>query len=165
MNLHEYLHKSVTMMSFDNPYAVQCALKTLCTNLETFGHLYPDDTTTGNSYPLRRAQNGFAEGANYGWTTGFWPGVLWLAYELSGDEVYLRGAERHVQSFVNRIEAKIDIDTHDLGFLYTLTCVAAWRLTGHTQSRQAALQAAELLMTRYHPKAGISAGIPSSTAS
>jgi hypothetical protein len=92
------------MMSFNIQHAVQCALKTICTNLATFGDLYPDDTTAGNVYSLRQAQNGFAEGANYGWTTGFWPGVLWLAYELSGSEVYLHGAERHIICILNPLK-------------------------------------------------------------
>lgn len=143
------------MRSFNIDLAVQCALKTIRTNLVTFGDLYPDDTTVGNIYSLRQAQNGFAEGDNYGWTTGFWPGVLWLAYELSGSEVYLHAAERHIQSFTKRLEEKIDLDTHDVGFLYTLACVAPWRLTGNTCARQTALQAAEHLMTRYLHNAGI----------
>ncbi len=25
-----------------------------------------------------------ADGANTGWTTGFWTGMLWMAHELSG---------------------------------------------------------------------------------
>ena len=143
------------MISFNIQHAIQCALETISANLVTFGDRYPDDTTVDNIYSLRRAQNSFVEGSNYGWTTGFWPGVLWLAYELSGSEVYLHGAERHIQSFVTRIEEKIDLDTHDVGFLYTLTCVAPWRLTGNTYARQTALQAAEHLMTRYLHHAGI----------
>jgi unsaturated chondroitin disaccharide hydrolase len=143
------------MMPLNNQYAVQCALETICSNLETFGDLYPDDTTVGNIYPLRRARNGLAEGANIGWTTGFWPGVLWLAHELSHDEVYLRAAERHIHSFARRLDEKMDMDTHDIGFLYTLACVAPWRLTGSTPAMQTALRAAAHLMTRYLPQAGI----------
>ena len=143
------------MISFNIQDAVQCALKTISTNLITFADRYPDDTTVGNVYYLRRARNGFAEGDNYGWTTSFWPGVLWLAYELSGSEVYRRGAEQHIQSFVKRIEEKLDLDTHDLGFLYTLACVVPWRLTGNTHAKQAALQAADHLMTRYLQNVGV----------
>ena len=97
------------MNSFDIQHAVQCALHTIQANLVTFGDLYPDDTTRNNTYALRRAQNGFAEGANYGWTTGFWPGVLWLAYELSGSKVYAQGAEQHIHSFARRLDEKIDL--------------------------------------------------------
>jgi unsaturated chondroitin disaccharide hydrolase len=48
-----------------------------------------------------------------------------------------------------------DLDTHDLGFLYSLSCVAAWRLTGDEDARRAALAAADHLMTRFLEPAGI----------
>jgi unsaturated chondroitin disaccharide hydrolase len=141
--------------SFDVQRAVRCALRTIDTNLVTFADRYPDDTTTNNVYQPRRARDGFAEGGNFGWTTGFWPGMLWLAYELTSEKRYRRAAEQHLQSFVERVECKLDLDTHDLGFLYTLACVAPWRLTGNETAKQAALQAAESLMTRYLEPAGI----------
>lgn len=141
--------------AFDVQCALKCALRTIDANLVTFAGRYPDDTTTGNVYYLRRARGGFTEGGNFGWTTGFWPGMLWLAYELTGSETYSRAAEALLGSFVERIERKVDVDTHDLGFLYTLSCVAPWRLTGNIRARKAGLQAADYLMTRYLPAAGI----------
>ncbi len=143
------------MSSLGVQQAVECALQIVSTNQVTFADRYPADTTTGNVYPPRRAQNGFAEGANYGWTTGFWPGMLWLAYELTGDETYRCRGEQHIHNFARRIEREIDLDTHDLGFLYTLSCVAPYRLTGDTQAQKTALRAAELLMARYLERIGI----------
>jgi unsaturated chondroitin disaccharide hydrolase len=143
------------MTSLNSHHAIECALTTIEANLASFGDRYPDDTTLNNVYPLRRGQNGFAEGSNHGWTTSFWPGMLWLAYELSGSEIYRQAGERHVQNFAQRVANEVDLDTHDLGFLYTLACVAPWRLTGNTQAKQAALQAVEHLMTRYLQNAGI----------
>lgn len=143
------------MIAVDLRLAVQCALQTVDANRITFADRYPDNTTVDNVYPLRRAQNGFATGDNYGWTTSFWPGILWLAYELTRDDAYRALGEKHVANFVSRVENKIDLDTHDIGFLYTLACVAPWRLTGNEAARQAALQAAEHLMTRYLPAVGV----------
>ncbi|MEK8106334.1 hypothetical protein NKG94_16075 [Micromonospora sp. M12] len=40
-----------------------------------------------------------AEGANVGWTTSFWPGMIWLAHDLTGDDRHLRAALSHVDSF------------------------------------------------------------------
>jgi unsaturated chondroitin disaccharide hydrolase len=135
--------------------AVHNALRIIEKNISTFANCYPDDTTQNNVYPFRRARDGFSEGDNIGWTTGFLPGVFWLAYELSGDEIYRQAGEHHVTSFAHRIHNEIDIDTHDLGFLYTLSSVVPWRLTGNTQARDAALKASELLMARYLDKIGV----------
>jgi unsaturated chondroitin disaccharide hydrolase len=81
--------------------------------------------------------------------------MLWLAHELTGNVKYRQAAESHLPSFIERIENKIDVDTHDLGFLYSLSCVASWRLTGNERAKASALLAAEQLMTRYLEKAGI----------
>src|SRR5690349_5920981 len=101
--------------------AVTAALSIIDANLAEFGDRYPGDTAIGDRYRLRPA--------NGGWTTIFWPGQLWLAYDLTGDERYLRAANGHVGSFAARIDDRADVDTHDLGFLYTLSCVTAYRRT------------------------------------
>lgn len=135
--------------------AIGDALRVVRENLGALGRSYPDDTTDQGRYRLRSARDGHGEGANIGWTTSFWPGMLWLAFELTGDEVYRQAAAGHVASFADRASRRIDVETHDLGFLYTLSCVAAWRLTGDPLARSTALVAADLLMTRYLPPAGI----------
>lgn len=135
--------------------AVENALKTIDANMAAFGDRFPENTTTANHYPLRTAQYGFAAGDNYGWTTSFWSGMLWLAYELTGDGRYRQLGERHIQNFAHRVESKLDLDTHDIGFLYTLSCIAPWRLTGDSVARDAALQAAEMLMIRYLDTIGV----------
>ena len=80
-------------------HAVTAALRTVDANLAAFGDRYPDDTTVHGRYPLRRVPGGHPEGANLGWTTGFWPGMLWLAFDLTGDERYLRSAASHARDF------------------------------------------------------------------
>jgi unsaturated chondroitin disaccharide hydrolase len=92
---------------------------------------------------------------NTEWTNGFWTGMLWLAYELTGSEPYRSVAERHVDSFHDRVFQRVNINHHDLGFLYSLSCVASWRLTGSQKARTAALEAADRLLDRYLPQAGI----------
>lgn len=135
--------------------AVSAALRTVDANIDAFGERYPADTTTGGRYPFRPPGAGQPRGANVGWTTSFWPGVLWLAYDLTGDERYLRAARSHVDSFAIRVARGIDLDTHDLGFLYTLSCVTPARRTGDRWARDAALAAADHLMTRVLEPAGI----------
>lgn len=135
--------------------ALAGALSTVRRNIATFGDLYPDDTTRDDRYPLRPAEGIFPEGGNRGWTTSFWPGAQWIAWELTGDDVFRDAALRHAADFERRVRNGEDLETHDLGFLYTLASVAPWRLLGDESAREAALLAAEHLMTRFLEPAGI----------
>ncbi len=89
------------------------------------------------------------------WTEGFWTGLLWLAWEVTGDNKYRQCAQGLLDSFAYRLDEQINVDTHDLGFLYLLSCVNAWKLTGNERARQLALRAAELLFRRFNPTAGV----------
>lgn len=86
---------------------------------------------------------------NVEWTTGFWTGVIWLAYEHTGESCFKEAALAQVDSFLERIEQKIDVNHHDMGFLFSLSCVAAYKLTGSETAKKAALLAADHLAERY----------------
>jgi unsaturated chondroitin disaccharide hydrolase len=83
--------------------------------------------------------------------TSFWTGELWLAYLKTGDAVFREAAERHLSSFEHRLANRID-ESHDLGFLYSLSARAPWQLTKNEAARQLGIGAAERLITRFHPK-------------
>ena len=108
--------------------------------------------------------DGFYEPSeNTDWTNGFWTGQIWLAYEYlkrshpgntdSIEKLYHAGRVQ-VQSFLNRITKRISVDHHDMGFLYTPSCVAAYKLTGDKDARNAAILAADQLLTRFQPVGG-----------
>ena len=92
---------------------------------------------------------------NQEWTTSFWTGQLWLAWEWTGNAAYRALAGQHVRSFGERIAKRDHTNHHDLGFLYSLSCVAASKLTDNREAIYIAQQAAEVLMERYHDKCGI----------
>ncbi|HEU4778691.1 MAG TPA: glycoside hydrolase family 88 protein [Steroidobacteraceae bacterium] len=115
-------------------------------NLLRFGDRFPTPSSVRGSYGVI---------GNIEWTNGFWTGMLWLAYEMTGDARYRRTAESHVASFLQRARERAHLDHHDLGFLYTLSCVSSYKLTGSSIAREAALEAARLLLRRYLPAAGI----------
>jgi unsaturated chondroitin disaccharide hydrolase len=102
-------------------------------------------------------QKAYSEGGFYqpipnnDWTTGFWTGEIWLAYEFSRDDRLRKAAEIQIDSFLHRINHKIEVDHHDMGFLYSPSCVAGYKLTGSRTGREAAIKAADQLITRYHP--------------
>ena len=55
---------------------------------------------------------------NEDWTTGFWTGEIWLAYEYARDkmkseaESLKHAGEIQVQSFLERIDNKLGVDHH-----------------------------------------------------
>lgn len=110
------------------------------TDLENFTHKFKINGTTDNFYKPND---------NISWTSGFWTGQIWMAYEITGDEKYRKAAEIQVDSFLHRIENKIEINNHDMGFLYSLSCVAAYKLTGNENAKKAAILAADNLISRY----------------
>ena len=89
---------------------------------------------------------------NNQWTCGFWPGEVWLSYERTSDAAFKNTALTLVDSFLYRIENKIEVDHHDMGFLYSPSCVAAYKLTGSEKGRRAAILAADQLCTRFQEK-------------
>jgi len=126
--------------------ALQDALKQIDRLYEDMGTDFPSHNSVNNVYqPVKN---------NGGWNTGFWCGMLWLAYEATGDEKYRKMAESILESFYIRIDEKLGIDTHDMGFLYVPSCVAAYKLTGNERAKEAALKAADHLLTRYHANGG-----------
>ncbi|WP_124068400.1 glycoside hydrolase family 88 protein [Clostridium sp. E02] len=88
---------------------------------------------------------------NQNWTTGFWTGQIWLAYEWCRDEALKEAGRIQVKSFLDRIERKIEVDHHDMGFLYSPSCVAAYKLVGDEMGKKAAIQAADQLIRRFQP--------------
>lgn len=115
-------------------------------NRDYFGQRFPDAACRDGVYPIIDNQE---------WTTSFWTGQLWLAWEWSGQPAYRALAEEHVRSFGVRIARRDHTNHHDLGFLCSLSCIAANKLTGSREAKYIALQAAEVLMERYHEKCGI----------
>jgi unsaturated chondroitin disaccharide hydrolase len=123
--------------------ALDNACKILHCNLSDFTDKFQDSNSQNNFY---------LQTDNVEWTTGFCTGEYWLAYEHTGDEAFSTAALSQVDSFLNRIEKKIDVNHHDMGFLYTPSCVAAYKLTGNETAKKAALLAANNLIERFQAK-------------
>lgn len=123
--------------------AIDIAIQKVDHNMASLGNLFPTPATKNNSYEIIK---------NIEWTNGFWTGILWLCYEETGDKKYRDLAEKHVDSFLDRIINNIEVEHHDLGFLYILSTVSAYKLTGNEKAKKASILAADKLITRYHEK-------------
>jgi len=136
--------------SFNKPHitdvqvgeALSMAIAQVRRDLPAFTYRCQNHSSVDNFYPPCD---------NDQWTCGFWPGEIWLAYERTGDDDFRRSGDILVDSFLDRIRRKVEVDHHDMGFLYTPSCVAAYRLTGNENARKAALMAADQLVKRFQP--------------
>jgi unsaturated chondroitin disaccharide hydrolase len=82
------------------------------------------------------------------WTSGFFPGSLWMMYRATGDAAWRTAAEARQAGLESQ---NTRTDTHDLGFMLFDSFGNGYRLTGTDSFRQVALTAAGSLATRYSP--------------
>jgi len=86
------------------------------------------------------------------WTSGFFPGTLWYIYEYSKQDAWKQQAERFTEALDSAQFVKWH---HDVGFMIQDSYGNGYRLTGNEVYKQAVIDAAKSLSTRYRPKAGI----------
>lgn len=122
--------------------ALNCCTSQILYYLPKFTHNFQNAYSIHNFYPAVE---------NTDWTQGFWTGELWLAYEHCGSEDIKKAALLQIDNFLDRIDQKISVDHHDMGFLYSPSCVAGYKLVGSKEGREAGIKAADQLITRYQP--------------
>ncbi|MBQ8371523.1 MAG: glycoside hydrolase family 88 protein [Clostridia bacterium] len=125
-------------------FALAEALKKIDKCIEQVGEKFPHEFSVNNVY---KTVDNVA-----GWGNGFWSGILWHAYQLTGNEKYKSTMLSQIPSWTKRITEKIGVNHHDMGFLYSLSCVAAYKLCGNEEAKAAAIMAADHLCTRYQEK-------------
>lgn len=69
--------------------------------LPRFSSKFPAASGTGGVYPAVEKVD---------WTEGFWTGMLWLAWEVTGDNKYRDVAENLLDSFEERLDKHIKVD-------------------------------------------------------
>ena len=80
------------------------------------------------------------------WTSGFFPGCLWLMYDWSGDAAWRTDGAAWLVALEGQ---KNDTSTHDVGFKIFPSFGNAYRLTGTDSQRLVVLTGAGSLATRY----------------
>ncbi|MDE6125371.1 MAG: glycoside hydrolase family 88 protein, partial [Muribaculaceae bacterium] len=85
------------------------------------------------------------------WTSGFFPGSLWLAYELTGRDDIKARAEK----FTNQLlPVSFMTSTHDLGFMVNCSYGNALRLAPNDSIKEVITRTADNLISRFDPKVG-----------
>lgn len=85
------------------------------------------------------------------WTSGFYPGTMWLMYELSGDSLWKTYARKYTEAIDS---VKFLTWHHDVGFMIQCSFGNGFRL-GEIAYKDVIVQAAKSLSTRFRPVAGI----------
>ena len=98
----------------------------------------------GMGFPLSCSSNyKYCQGENKSWVSGMYTGCFWLAYQLTGDEFFKEVALEQLKTYFARWENKIGLDDHDVGFVYNVGCVTAYRLCGIEEAKDLALKVAD----------------------
>lgn len=82
----------------------------------------------------------------YDWTSGFYPGSLWLAYEMTGDERMKESAQKYT-NLLNPVRRYTE--THDLGFMMECSYGNALRLSPNDTIKAVLVETADNLCGRF----------------
>jgi unsaturated chondroitin disaccharide hydrolase len=110
------------------------------------------DEIPPNQFPIRT--RGTAEWeltSSSAWTSGFFPGCLWLAFRLSGDSSWIAPARRKTGELANE---QFNRGTHDIGFMIFDSYGKGYESTGDESYRPVLLRAAESLASRFNRRVG-----------
>ncbi len=86
------------------------------------------------------------------WTSGFFPGSIWLTYELSKDQKWLPLAEKYTENLDSVKHLKWH---HDIGFMIGCSYLNGLRIAQKSAYKDVIVEAAGSLSTRFRPKVGV----------
>lgn len=96
----------------------------------------------------------YPQGLNNNWVCGMETGIYWLAYEMSGNPKFLEIADGKTMSFRERFEKRWGMDDHDVGFAFSPSCVAGYKVTGDERYKEIALDACNYYYNTSYSKKG-----------
>lgn len=86
------------------------------------------------------------------WTSGFFPGTMWLDYDLTKDEKWKKLAEKYTEDLDSVKYLKWH---HDVGFMIGCSYLTGYRLCKKPEYKDVIVTAAQSLSTRFRPVAGV----------
>ena len=112
-------------------------------NLHSDSTCFPRSVSTGNKLRLS---------GSHDWTSGFFPGSMWYAYELSGDK-QLGSEARKFTAKLSQIQYYKGI--HDVGFMMMCSYGNGLRLIPESGDSLVLINTAKSLNSRFYPKVGL----------
>jgi len=103
----------------------------------------------GANFPHASKDGRYELAPAHWWTAGFWPGQLWLVYRETRD-AGIRTIAESCERQLDQTILEFDDLYHDVGFMWSLTAVARYKLTGAEDSRRRGMLAASLLASRFN---------------
>ena len=104
----------------------------------------------GGHYPIRTMGEGPWElTESTRWTSGFYPGCLWLAYQLSNDTSWIEPAQTFTEGLT---EQQYNTSTHDIGFMMFNSFGNGYKCNRSENYKNILIQSAKSLATRYNKK-------------
>ncbi len=90
------------------------------------------------------------------WTNGFWPAEMWQMYLETGDDSYLKEAERAEKLMDEALRDVLALH-HDVGFMWLINSGVHYAIDGNKESLTRVLFCANMLAGRYNPNGFIRA--------
>ena len=107
---------------------------------------------TPGKYPQANGQTGTWNTTNASqWTSGFFPGELWLLYQATGSTQWLNAAKAWTAPLA---AANPTVDPTDIGFIIGASFGNGYRLTGNPSYKAEIFAAAKMLAANYNPLVG-----------
>lgn len=86
------------------------------------------------------------------WCSGFFPGTMWLDYDLTGKDKWKNLAEKYTEALDSVKYLKWH---HDVGFMIGCSYLTGYRLCKNPAYKDVIVEAAKSLSTRFRPTAGV----------
>jgi unsaturated chondroitin disaccharide hydrolase len=152
----KYVVSCVILCSIFSAFAQEVVLAENVENAVTFAASQLAKTVSEiddrSRYPSYCEKDGdWKTTASYRWTSGFFPGCLWLGYELTGEENLKKWAQEWTAGLEKE---KTSLREHDLGFMIGCSFGNGYRLLGTESYKPTILTAAKTEGSRYSSVVG-----------
>lgn len=132
--------------------ALNYAVDNISENLYEMRDKAPFAAGKNGVYPMRDLVKSVL---SWDWVASFYTGMIWLAYDITGDEKYKKAGLYQNTLYREALDKTEGFEHHDIGFLYSLSAVAGYKLTGDEYSKETGILAARELLKQYVDKCGI----------